>query len=251
MVKLRIKIGDVFETNNYGDCRVLEYIDSYKVVVEFTNTGYVTVTGAGSLRKGGVKDPYVPSIQGVGYFGEGIYTSSIDCKKKPAYAVWKRMLERCYDITDDRYHRYGGRGVTVCEEWYNFQIYARWYEDNYIEGFHVDKDLRQPGSMVYSEATCEFIPHRINALLSSRNKARGKYPVGVSESRNKFKAKVGEGGGQNYIGTYSSPEQAFAAYKKVKEKYIKTVAKDCYNKGEISIEVYNTLMNWVVIPYPN
>lgn len=33
--------------------------------------------------------------------------------------IWLAMKARCYNPKDKRYDRYGGRGITVCEEWKN------------------------------------------------------------------------------------------------------------------------------------
>lgn len=33
--------------------------------------------------------------------------------------AWKEMKERCYNPNNSSYHRYGGRGIIVCEEWKN------------------------------------------------------------------------------------------------------------------------------------
>lgn len=39
---------------------------------------------------------------------------------KPAeYIAWKCMTQRCRDINNKSYHRYGGRGITVCDRWLN------------------------------------------------------------------------------------------------------------------------------------
>ena len=35
------------------------------------------------------------------------------------YRIWRGMLNRCYNPRSNRYHRYGGRGITVCDEWKN------------------------------------------------------------------------------------------------------------------------------------
>ena len=35
----------------------------------------------------------------------------------PTYMSWKAMKARCYNPKDKRYHRYGGRGITICASW--------------------------------------------------------------------------------------------------------------------------------------
>ncbi|HYD35888.1 MAG TPA: hypothetical protein VD999_07555 [Vitreimonas sp.] len=37
----------------------------------------------------------------------------------PLYYRWKAMIRRCNDPNDASYWSYGGRGITVCEEWEN------------------------------------------------------------------------------------------------------------------------------------
>ncbi|WP_138110666.1 hypothetical protein [Burkholderia gladioli] len=44
----------------------------------------------------------------------------------PEYRTWKSMWARCTNPTLDRYPRYGGRGITVCDRWESFE---KFYED--------------------------------------------------------------------------------------------------------------------------
>ena len=37
------------------------------------------------------------------------------------YDVWHAMMQRCYRETHEYYHRYGGRGIKVCDQWHDFQ----------------------------------------------------------------------------------------------------------------------------------
>lgn len=56
-------------------------------------------------------------------------------KKKRLYHVWLSIKERCYNINDNRYKNYGGRGITVCDEWKDdyaaFEVWA--IENGYDE----------------------------------------------------------------------------------------------------------------------
>ena len=38
-------------------------------------------------------------------------------KRKPEYAIWRAMRQRCANPKDSNFRKYGGRGITVCERW--------------------------------------------------------------------------------------------------------------------------------------
>lgn len=48
-------------------------------------------------------------------------------KERPEYATWVGMLQRCTNPKNPRYYRYGGRGIKVCDEWWN--SFENFYED--------------------------------------------------------------------------------------------------------------------------
>lgn len=37
------------------------------------------------------------------------------------YATWSSMLARCYNVNNERFADYGGRGIAVCAQWHNFE----------------------------------------------------------------------------------------------------------------------------------
>jgi hypothetical protein len=41
--------------------------------------------------------------------------------KSPEYRAWQDMKDRCYNINNERYCDYGGRGIKVCERWLVFE----------------------------------------------------------------------------------------------------------------------------------
>ncbi len=50
--------------------------------------------------------------------------------KSRLYSVWVGMRQRCNDPNHKSYHNYGGRGISVCEEWNDFAIFKRWALEN-------------------------------------------------------------------------------------------------------------------------
>ena len=49
------------------------------------------------------------------------------------YGSYKSMMDRCYRETASNYPMYGGRGISVCEEWHNFEAFGSWAEANWFQ----------------------------------------------------------------------------------------------------------------------
>jgi hypothetical protein len=50
----------------------------------------------------------------------GMFTKHGKSKTK-IYQIWRAMKQRCQNKNDRAYPRYGGRGISVCERWENFE----------------------------------------------------------------------------------------------------------------------------------
>jgi len=57
----------------------------------------------------------------------------------PLYKIWYLMLYRCTNPKYYKYHRYGGRGITVCKRWQNFDNFVEDTYDSYDEGDTLDR----------------------------------------------------------------------------------------------------------------
>ena len=57
------------------------------------------------------------------------------------YQIWHNMKDRCYREKCSEYHRYGGRGITVCDEWReSFEAFRDWAMANgYMEGLTIER----------------------------------------------------------------------------------------------------------------
>lgn len=91
------RIGEE-KTNNQG-CRmkIIEYNNYNDIVVEFQDKYKAKVrTRYGEFTKGSVKNPYHPSVCGIGITGNK-YKVSINHNDTKEYKVWIDMLKRCFD----------------------------------------------------------------------------------------------------------------------------------------------------------
>lgn len=252
MAKKIEREGLVFKSKYNEKYTVIDYKDNKNVIIEFEN-GYIKKCRWIEVEKGSVINPYTKTICEVGFLGEGEYHKTINRKNTKTYVHWLGMLQRCYS-DDEKNPTY--IDCEVCEEWHNFQNFAKWYEDNYyeIEGEEMclDKDILCKGNKIYSPQTCVFVPKRINSLFTTSSSKKVDYPIGVYYHKDCDKLIVQCGVIENnkkklkHLGLFplNKPFQAFTCYKNFKEKYIKQVA-DEY-KHLIPSLVYEAMYNWVV-----
>lgn len=211
--------GSIMIITNYKSCRSIDvYFPEYKWTKY--NSAYK------EFSNGNIKCPYEPRTFNIGYMGEGEYDFY---KNTKIYTTWSEMLRRCYN------KKYQSKeptyiGCEVCKEWYNFQTFAKWFEENYYEvkneGMALDKDILIKGNKIYSPKNCVFVPKRINNLFTKNNSSRGSLPIGVRElPSGKFQAYCNNKYNKwNSIGTYPTINEAFNAYKEYKELLIKEIA---------------------------
>ena len=241
-------VGKILKSKNSGDFKIVKYSDAYDVGIQFINTGFETVARLGDIKNGEVKDPYLPSVFGVGVLGAKYSTRVNDVLTKE-YVLWCDMLRRCYsDAYKKRKPTYEG-----CEVSNNFKSYEYFYEWCHKQiGFNnkdwqLDKDLLVKGNKVYSESTCVFIPQEINKVLVKREASRGENLIGVywNKKASAFVARVNKNKGKReYLGCFNTELEAFNAYKTAKEAFVKEQANKW--KDRIDERAYNALMKYEV-----
>lgn len=214
-------IGKEYATNEGDIAIVVEYQNYENVFVTFKSKGLWSVftlkCQLGDLRRGRVKNPWKIQHFGVGYKGVGRYVMAIDGKNTKSYQAWRNMLSRCYNPKDKEYQNYGSRGVVVCKEWYNFQIFAEWFEKNYKTGYSIDKDLINPGSKEYSSESCTMLPIDLNKFLGSSQVPKFWY----NQEKGCFVVQGKREDNVNFIvGRYATKEKAIFAFIEYKKNRI-------------------------------
>lgn len=98
-----------------------------------------------------------------------------DTKNNSTYNSWRGMLERCNYPKHISYERYGGRGIKVCDSWYNF--------DNFLKdmgtkpkGYQLDR-INNSGN--YEPSNCRWA----NLIDQGRNKRNNSFLVYNGETK--------------------------------------------------------------------
>jgi hypothetical protein len=87
------------------------------------------------------------------------------------YTTWSSMNQRCYDQKCKSYSAYGGKGVTICDEWKSFVTFQKWAEQSgYNDELTID---RKDSTGNYCPENCQWISfpdnrekHRNSIMLS-------------------------------------------------------------------------------------
>ena len=245
-------VGVVCKSLNSGDFKIVKYNDNRNVEVQFLKTGFETSVHLVQVKRGNVKDPYLPSVYGVGVSGNKypIRANGVITKE---YTLWYSMLSRCYsDGFKNKRPTY--EGCEVSDKFKSYEYFYEWCNkqigfgnDGNGNPFQLDKDLLVKGSKVYSENTCVFIPSEINSLLIKSTASRGEHLIGVcwNKKAKAFIARVNKSkGGSEWLGYFNTELEAFNAYKQAKESFIKEQAEKW--KDEIDERAYKALMDYEV-----
>lgn len=92
--------------------------------------------------------------------------------------IWRAMKDRCYNPNNSHYYLYGGRGITICNEWLNdFMSFYNWSMNNgYSENLTID---RIENDKSYSPNNCRWATD----IVQSNNKRNNKLFTHNGESK--------------------------------------------------------------------
>lgn len=131
------------------------------------------------------------------------------------------MILRCYDHRQRSYRYYGGRGITICQEWReSLEVFYNWsLENGYADNLTLDR--RDPSGN-YEPANCRWATlteQQANARKPrTARKVTSKFK-GVSRLKRsrvvRFGAQVNFGGTHRHLGTFHTEEEAARAYDRV------------------------------------
>jgi len=235
-----MKVGEEYPTLFGDTVRVISYDGNQNVTVKFNQTGYEGTFSASNIRKGKLKDKLRRSVRGFGYYGIGPY---LGARNEVAYTYWLNMLRRCYDTEGNPSYS----DVSICEEWANYQEFAKWcYTQKGFgnKGWHLDKDLLNFNNREYNPSSCVFVPPCVNLFLTGRVKnSSNSCGVYWREKLGKYVAAC-SGLPNEHLGVFGNESDARSAYVLAKKERARELA--LIWEAEVDEKVFTSLYNYQV-----
>ena len=153
-------------------------------------------------------------VEGIGIF-DGVCERATNI-----YECWRNMIHRCYN---EKYLKKNPTYIdcVVCDEWKLYSNFKKWFLENYIKDYQLDKDLLGDGK-IYSPNTCCFVSKEINTFLTNkqRNNTSGHPGVCFDKFTNSWIVHTTISRKSIHLGRSTDFYQAIDLYKRGRNKHV-------------------------------
>lgn len=130
----------------------------------------------------------------------------------PMYKVWVDMIQRTTNINSTYYCNYGGRGITVCDEWKAFKGFYEDMSTAWRQGLTIDR-INVNGN--YEPSNCRWATKEVQArntrLIMATNKS-GYRGVSFNKKNSNWRAQIEVSSKKIYLGSFKTALDAAKAY---------------------------------------
>lgn len=119
---------------------------------------------------------HIKSCRQCGYMRSGESRKTHGQTNTRLYRTWVDMKTRCYNANSINYHKYGAKGITVCDEWLGDHGFENFFKWSYANGFVENANGRTECSIdridftkSYSPDNCRWTTSKTQSVNRSNN----------------------------------------------------------------------------------
>ena len=84
------------------------------------------------------------------------------------YQIWFHMKRRTTNVNDREYSYYGGRGITICDEWLSYEPFRDWaLQNGYSAELSIDRIDNNKG---YCPENCRWTTQKVQSNNTRKNR---------------------------------------------------------------------------------
>lgn len=137
--------------------------------------------------------------------------------KTPEFTVWQGMISRCENKNNNHYSNYGGRGISVCGEWHDFETFIRDMMRRPTPQHTID---RKDNNGNYCKDNCKWSTKKEQARNRRAQKRNKTGEVGIYANGSKYRARITvDNGKEIHLGYFKTLQDAQHAREIAKIKY--------------------------------
>lgn len=147
MRTMKVKVGD-----KYGMLTVIDNSKGFSKVLCKCDCGSLKTYRSNNLTSGNTKSCGCVGSKGNTKHGD---------RHTRLYGIWRGIKERCNTPSCSTYKNYGGRGITICDEWLDYLSFKEWaLKNGYQENLSIDR-INVNGN--YEPSNCRWVDYYVQA----------------------------------------------------------------------------------------
>lgn len=140
------------------------------------------------------------------------------------YDRWINIIARCTNSKNKDYPDYGGRGISVCEEWrgeVGLKAFCEWADKTYTSRTILDRRDNNKKDRGYSPENCRWVTYFKSTDNRRQPKRKYDLPKGVYPCGYKYQASITKRQTTIYLGTFDTTEEASQTYELARMEWVK------------------------------
>lgn len=99
--------------------------------------------------------------------------------KTRLYSIYSGMKQRCYNPNNQHYQWYGGKGITICDDWLGDNGLQNFFDWSLSHGYNENLTIdRLDSNKGYSPDNCQWVTSSINSSKAHINNSKNSITMG-------------------------------------------------------------------------